>query len=90
MNSISVLLSTACAAHLPYHLDRTRKTEPMNAMAIVSPIHETIQIKDVPPEFKSKFKASSLDKELAKLRKKGRKVLGFERGGKGWLIKVMT
>ncbi len=50
--------------------------------------HETVHVKDVPS--KCDGKSGTLDRELTKLRKKGRKVLDFWRDNGRWQIKVMA
>ena len=60
--------------------------------------HELISVKDSPPKFKTtgdkidpaKQSRSSLDRKIAELRKKGRKVLDFWREDDRWQIKVMA
>ncbi len=52
--------------------------------------HELTSAKDSHSGFEGKQKPSSLDRELTKLRKKGRKVLDFWRDNGRWQIKVMA
>lgn len=52
--------------------------------------HATMTIKDKPTNYEKKYKPSSLCVALTKLRKKGVRVLDFERGGDGWQIKTMV
>lgn len=57
--------------------------------------HVFVRVKDEPikhPTEENKFKRTpgSLDAKLAKLKKKGAKILGFKRDGNEWTIKCMV